>query len=138
MQVIRKKTEARLNQIAEGSRGALGFFAQDLTSGEHFALNENLPFPQASAIKIPILMEVFKQAAEGRFQLSDARRIEKRDQVGGTGLLAQLGVDNVATDNATESVFGFKPIKLREGIGFVNDMTVGKLVNRSLGRVEYR
>lgn len=53
-------------------------------------------------------------------------------------LLAQLGVDNVATDNATEKVFGLKPIKLREGIGFVNDMTVGKLVNRSLGRVEYR
>lgn len=53
-------------------------------------------------------------------------------------LLAQLGVDNVATDNATEKIFGLKPIKLREGIGFVNDMTVGKLVNRSLGRVEYR
>ncbi len=95
MQVIRKKTEARLNQIAEGSRGALGFFAQDLTSGEHFVLNENLPFPQASAIKIPILMEVFKQAAAGRFHLSDARRIEKRDQVGGTGLLAQLGDGSV-------------------------------------------
>lgn len=53
-------------------------------------------------------------------------------------LLAQLGVDNVATDNATEKVFGVKPIKLREGISFVNDMTVGKLVNRSLGRMEYR
>jgi NADH dehydrogenase len=53
-------------------------------------------------------------------------------------LLAQLGVDNVATDNATEKVFGVKPIKLREGISFVKDMTVGKLVNRSLGRVEYR
>lgn len=53
-------------------------------------------------------------------------------------LLAQLGVDNIATNNATESVFGLKPIKLREGISFVNDMTVGKLVNRTLGRVEYR
>jgi NADH dehydrogenase len=53
-------------------------------------------------------------------------------------LLAQLGVDNVATDNATEKVFGIKPIKLREGIGFVKDMTVGKLVSRTLGRVEYR
>lgn len=53
-------------------------------------------------------------------------------------LLAQLGVDNIATDNATEKVFGIKPIKLREGISFVKDMTVGKLVNRTLGRVEYR
>ncbi len=53
-------------------------------------------------------------------------------------LLAQLGVDNVATDNATERVFGIKPLKLREGIGFVNEMTVGRLVSRTLGRVEYR
>lgn len=53
-------------------------------------------------------------------------------------LLAQLGVDNTATDNATEKVFGLQPIRLREGISFVNDMTVGKLVNRSLGKVEYR
>jgi uncharacterized protein YbjT (DUF2867 family) len=53
-------------------------------------------------------------------------------------LLAQLGVDNVATNNATESVFGVTPLKLREGIGFVREMTLGKLVSRSLGRIEYR
>jgi NADH dehydrogenase len=53
-------------------------------------------------------------------------------------LLAQLDVDNVATDNATEAVFGIKPIKLREGIGFVKDMTVEKLISRTLGRSEYR
>jgi NADH dehydrogenase len=53
-------------------------------------------------------------------------------------LLAQLGVDNVATDNATERVFSVQPVKLREGIGFVNQMTVGRLVARTFGRAEYR
>jgi NADH dehydrogenase len=53
-------------------------------------------------------------------------------------LLAQLGVDNLATDNATEKVFGIKPVKLRDGIGFVKGITVGKLVSRSLGRMDYR
>jgi len=53
-------------------------------------------------------------------------------------LLAQLGVDNVATDNATEKVFGIQPLKLRDSIGFVKDMTLGRLVSRTLGRVEYR
>lgn len=53
-------------------------------------------------------------------------------------LLAQLGEDNVATDNATEKVFGVKPAKLRDGIGFVRDMTLGRLVSRSLGKAEYR
>lgn len=53
-------------------------------------------------------------------------------------LLAQLGVDNVATDNATEAVFGIKPMRLGDNIGFVKDMTVGKLVGRTLGKLEYR
>jgi NADH dehydrogenase len=53
-------------------------------------------------------------------------------------LLAQLGVDNVATDNATEKVFGVQPIRLREGIGYVRAMTLGFMINRSLGRAEYR
>jgi NADH dehydrogenase len=53
-------------------------------------------------------------------------------------LLAQLGVDNVATDNATEKVFGVKPVRLREGIGYVRSMTLGVLINRSLGRAQYR
>ncbi len=53
-------------------------------------------------------------------------------------LLAQLGVDNVATDNATEKVFGVQPIRLREGIGYVRAMTLGLLIKRSLGRAEYR
>jgi uncharacterized protein YbjT (DUF2867 family) len=53
-------------------------------------------------------------------------------------LLAQLGVDNVATDNATEAVFGVKPLRLQDGIGFVKDMTLGRLVSRTLGRADYR
>ena len=53
-------------------------------------------------------------------------------------LLAQLGVDNVATDNATTRTFGVQPIRLREGIGFVREMSFGKLMARTFGRVEYR
>ncbi len=49
-------------------------------------------------------------------------------------LLAQIGVDNIATNNTTESVFGIKPIKLKEGIGFVRNMTLGKLIRRTLNK----
>lgn len=53
-------------------------------------------------------------------------------------LLAQLGVDNVATDNATEKIFGVKPVKLREGIAFVREMTLSKLIGRTMGKAEFR
>ena len=53
-------------------------------------------------------------------------------------LLAQLGVDNVATDNATEKIFGVKPVKLREGIGFVREMTLSRLIARTMGKSDFR
>ncbi len=95
LKIIREKTEIRLKEIAHRSRGALGFSVLDLTSGERFALNENVVFPQASAIKIAILMEVFKQAGEGKFKLTDPRRVEQKNKTGGSGILIELGDGSV-------------------------------------------
>ena len=53
-------------------------------------------------------------------------------------LLAQLGVDNIAIDNATESVFGIKPLRLSEGIAYAREMRLGVLIKRSLGLANYR
>ncbi|HXG64474.1 MAG TPA: serine hydrolase [Blastocatellia bacterium] len=89
--LVRDKTEARLRQVVDNTRGAMGLVAVDLTSGERFAINENFIFPQGSAIKIPIMMEVYKQAAEGKFKLTDLRRVDKEHKVGGSGVLQQLG-----------------------------------------------
>lgn len=89
--LVHDKTEAKLKEIVNNTKGAAGLFALDLTSGERFAINETLLFPQASAIKIPILMEVYKQAAEGKFKLSDLRWIKKEHKVGGSGILKELG-----------------------------------------------
>jgi beta-lactamase class A len=89
--LIRQKTEARLQDIAGRTRGALAFMALDLATGEQFALNEKTIFPQASAIKIPVLMEVYKQANEGKFKLTDTRRVEKADKTPGSGILSELG-----------------------------------------------
>ncbi len=89
--VVREKTESRLREIASGTRGAVGLVAVDLTGGERFAINENLVFPQASAIKIPILMEVYKQAAAGKFSLADLHPVGKNHQVAGSGVLQHFG-----------------------------------------------
>lgn len=90
-QLVRDKTVAKLQEVEGSVRGALGLCALDLTSGERFAVNENFVFPQGSAIKISILMEVYKQASEGKFKLTDLRWVNKTDQVGGSGVLVELG-----------------------------------------------
>lgn len=94
-QLVRQKTEARLQEIVAGTRGALGLAAVDLTSGERFGVNEDFLFPQGSAIKIPILLEVYKQAAEGKLKLTDSLRVSQQSQVGGSGVLQYLG-DNTS------------------------------------------
>jgi uncharacterized protein YbjT (DUF2867 family) len=53
-------------------------------------------------------------------------------------LLAQLGVDNVATRNSTQSVLGVKPMRLADGIAYVNETSLGTFIKRSLGMANYR
>ncbi len=89
--LLREKTQARLCEIAAAAPGVFGLCVLDPATGESFGVNEHQVFPQASAIKIPILMEVYKQAHAGKFKLGDARAIEKTDKTGGSGILFELG-----------------------------------------------
>ncbi len=88
--VMRQKAEEQLKDIIGRSPAVTGLVAVDLTSGETFAFNADVAFPQASAIKVPILMSVYKQAHEGKFLLSDQRKVAPGNIVGGTGILKDL------------------------------------------------
>jgi beta-lactamase class A len=88
---VAKKVETQLQQIAEGLHGVMGFAVEDLKGEYRFAVNEDREFAQGSAIKVPILMEVLKQAAERKLKLSDLHWVEKKRQVSGSGILSELG-----------------------------------------------
>lgn len=90
LQQLRQKTDAELQQIVKSSPSLVGFEALDLTTGESFSYNKDMVFPQGSAIKIPVLMEVYKQAHDGKFRLPDRRDVKKEDIVGGSGVLKDL------------------------------------------------
>lgn len=89
--LIRAKTEAALQQVVSGSPGIIGLVVEDLGDSDRFAVNENVVFPQGSAIKIPILIEVYLQAQEKRFTLTDQLPVTAADQVGGSGILNIFG-----------------------------------------------
>lgn len=101
-EILHQKTEAQLADILAESSALTGLMAVDLTSGEKFAWNPDVAFTQASAIKIPILMEVYKQAHEKRFSLTDIRKIEDKNFTGGSGVLnkftapVSLSIRNIA------------------------------------------
>jgi beta-lactamase class A len=88
--ILRGQLQERIEAIASSYAGVAGVHAVDLTDGTRFAFRDDLVFPQASAIKIPILLELFRRA-EGEPGLL-ARRVEVTDQVrtGGSGVLLHL------------------------------------------------
>lgn len=55
-----------------------------------FHIDGDRSYPAASLIKIPILLEVFRQAQEGDISLSDKVTIPKEGRVGGAGVLVSL------------------------------------------------
>lgn len=90
-ELLQQKTEKQLQKIISRSSGITGLATVDLTSGETiFSFNSDLSFPQGSAIKIPILMEVFKQVHEGAFKLSEKISIKSGNVVGGSGIIKDL------------------------------------------------
>jgi beta-lactamase class A len=81
------KLQHELQRIAAAAPGVVGIAIVDLGSGKRFGVNDDLLFPQGSAIKIPILIELYRRADRGEVKLADRLRVGRGDQVGGSGLL---------------------------------------------------
>lgn len=76
--------------MAGSAPGVLGIGVVDLTNGQRFGVNDALVFPQGSAIKIPILIELFRRADRGELGLDDRVPIRAAEQVGGSGVLGHF------------------------------------------------
>lgn len=94
--ILREKFENELRTIAGSADAVVGIVVKDLRTGEQFRLNDKELFPTASSIKVFILAEVYRQAAEGKFSLSDIRPLTPAHRVGGSGVLSLLGERSVS------------------------------------------
>ena len=75
----------RIKALDDNLGGALGVATIDLTTGRIFVYNAEAVFPTASVIKIPIMMEMFRQMKEGRIQPDAQVTIQPSESVGGSG-----------------------------------------------------
>lgn len=71
--------------------GVMGIGVKDLTTGETFFVNADAVFPQGSSIKIPVLLELLRQAQEGRLKLDERIEVKRAQMVGGSGVLQRFG-----------------------------------------------
>ena len=87
---LHARVEREMARAADAVDGIVGYAILDLTTGERFEREADQPFPTASTIKLAILYELVRQVDEGRQKLDDARPIDARHRVAGSGLLSQL------------------------------------------------
>ena len=110
-----EKLRANLTAVEARLDGVLGLAVQDLASGRVIEIRGDVVFPQASAIKLALVYELYQQAAAEKIDLGALRALPKA-RVGGSGVLpylsdkAQLTVRDLAilmmslSDNAATNI----------------------------------
>jgi beta-lactamase class A len=82
------RLQQQLDVMSTRAPGHIGVIVKDLTTGLSTGINESANMPAASTIKIPVMVEVFRQMAAGDFDLNREVTLEATDRDDGWGDLA--------------------------------------------------
>jgi beta-lactamase class A len=80
---LHAKLDSQLAHASQKLNGVIGYAIKDLSTGEAFFLQPDTVFPQASSIKLTILLELMRQAQEGKLSLSEKHTILHGDKTVG-------------------------------------------------------
>jgi len=86
-EILRTKLDRELRRTVDSFSGVMGVQFVDLTDGARVGVNEQMLFPQASSIKVPILIELFRQAESRPTLLRERQRMTGATRTGGSGIL---------------------------------------------------
>lgn len=93
---LKAKFETRVHDIAGQVDGVVGYAIVDLTSGDRVTRLEGATFPTASAIKLAIVYELFKQSDDKTINLDEKVTLDRQQAVGGTGVLVEMGTPTLS------------------------------------------
>ena len=80
--------ERNLSALSARAPGNVGVMVEDVTTGLSTGINPGANMPAASTIKIPVMVEVFRQMALGAFDLNRTLTLQGSDRDWGWGDLA--------------------------------------------------
>lgn len=141
------RLRSNIEQITLSTGTHWGIYIKCLDTNEEIAINADEPMDTMSVIKVPLMVEAFRQIGEGKFSLTDRYTLKNADKRPGTGVIrsfdegASLTIkdlltlmiivsDNTATDvmfskvggpqavNALMQQYGFNTIK---ATGYADD-----------------
>jgi beta-lactamase class A len=80
----------KLEQISAGVSADWGIYIKSLDTGEEIAINADKVMDTMSAIKIPLLVDVYRQVDAGKINTADRFAMKTADKRFGTGVLRTL------------------------------------------------
>jgi beta-lactamase class A len=113
---ISKDAWREIKKAIEQASGEVGLFIKDMATGEVIEHRADERFPAASIIKIPVLVEVLRQAEKGSLRLDKRVSILTENIVGGTGILKEL-----------KSVFALSTLDLLTLMIIISDNTAANI-----------
>jgi beta-lactamase class A len=130
------RLQANIERITKSVNAKWGIYIKCLETGEEIAINADEQMDTMSVIKIPLMVEAFRQIEAGKFALTDRVTLKDADKRPGTGIMRSLDggasmtikdvitlmnivSDNTATDIMFEKVGGIEAVnKLMDGYGY--------------------
>jgi len=104
---LHSQLDTELTRTAERLNGVIGYAIKDLSSGETFSRLPDTVFPQASSIKLTVLLELMRQAQEGKLSLQEEHTLRRSEMtVGDTEpILTMLGDGTVTLSLRDLAIF---------------------------------
>ncbi|MDQ2679683.1 MAG: class A beta-lactamase-related serine hydrolase [Candidatus Eremiobacteraeota bacterium] len=115
--------QSQLSAMSMRAPGHIGLEIQDLATGLTSSVNAGVSMPAASTIKIPVMVEVFRQLALGSFDLNMRVRLRASDKDWGSGSICDAHAGT-----------GFPVSQLLTAMITVSDNTAANMLIRLVGR----
>src|SRR5437870_13753402 len=84
------RLQANIERITHSINADWGIYVKCLETNEEIAVNADRPMDTMSVIKIPLMVEAFRQIGEGKFRLEDRVELKDAEKRPGTGIIRSL------------------------------------------------
>jgi serine-type D-Ala-D-Ala carboxypeptidase (penicillin-binding protein 5/6) len=81
--------QVKLAPLIAAHKGNVAVAVKNLKTGESFSHGADVPMPTASLIKLPIMVEAYRQAEAGQVDLQKQITLRQEDKAPGSGILTQ-------------------------------------------------
>jgi beta-lactamase class A len=135
--LLERKTMARIRAMDEALDGVLGVAAIDLTTGRTLSWNADAVFATASSIKVPIMIEVFRQARAGTLRLDQAVPLTSKDLVDSSPRLKKLLAKGPTSATVHELVEAMIEVSDNSATNKLITLVGMDQVNRTLGELGF-